>query len=474
MLKIDDVKEGDELGVFRANAECLGWRRADGDRKVVHPTPSVKRAEWRDGCLRVQCQDGEGEDTVFGLEGIPAARFDDLWRFFEKNCNVYIKKHKADTKISSEDFDAAMRSVSAAADKIDDAAVGSVSKRAGEADLMKRVEVLRDGLNLAVSGDKQALSDVFSENGCERIGRLRLVVDTVHLEVYQADHRWLHLRNLASTVESILKELGRFKVWRPLDDSGDDSMQRRQMVRELQQRSGYDGTEDEDEEELGAGAVSNPLSAAPNPLSGGPGKLKRDDLLMPVLAGLLPPSSSSARPPYRAPPVEETPAPVEEPEPLVEDKPSDGGPEEDWDVEVDNPNEVQAAAPDAKLRGGKVADGGKIRYIYPNSVLEGWVWKRSQYLKKWRRRWLVLQPDHLATYKQRSVGGQTERVEKGSVQTAQKADNEVMQTKAFCVTAAVKRTLGVRTSKLFMVCDTEKLRDTWVAAIQETLGNHRR
>lgn len=33
-----------------------------------------------------------------------------------------------------------------------------------------------------MSGDKQALSRVFADKGCERIGRLRLVVDTVQLE----------------------------------------------------------------------------------------------------------------------------------------------------------------------------------------------------------------------------------------------------------------------------------------------------
>lgn len=49
---------------------------------------------------------------------------------------------------------------------------------------------VRDGLDQAVSGDKTALSRVFASNGCERIGRLRLVVDTVQLEVYHMDPRW--------------------------------------------------------------------------------------------------------------------------------------------------------------------------------------------------------------------------------------------------------------------------------------------
>eukprot|EP00445_Apocalathium_hangoei_P026374 CAMPEP_0203927108 /NCGR_PEP_ID=MMETSP0359-20131031/66563_1 /ASSEMBLY_ACC=CAM_ASM_000338 /TAXON_ID=268821 /ORGANISM="Scrippsiella Hangoei, Strain SHTV-5" /LENGTH=467 /DNA_ID=CAMNT_0050855819 /DNA_START=117 /DNA_END=1520 /DNA_ORIENTATION=+ len=464
MIKIDSVSEGGELGSFRANAESLGWRRADGGRMVVHQTNSVKRAEWREGCLRILCQDEEGHEVMFGVDGIDTARFDDLWRFFEQTCGVYIKKHKLVAELSAQDFDGAMRGIEAAADKVDESAVGSVNKKAREADLMKRVEGVRDGMDQVVSGDKQALSRVFAENGCERIGRLRLVVDTVNLEVYQKDPRWVHLSNLAATVESVLRELGKFHVWKPPEDGGDSSMQRRQMVRELGQRTGSSVC---GEEEL-AGAPP-----APDPLSSSaPRKLKSEDFPTPPLGGLLSSSSSAAAAPAYTPPVvKEAPAPVPEPAAPAEEAatPSEAGPGEDWDVEVDNPNQTSAGAPDQKRSGAK-ADGSRIRYIYSNSVLEGWVWKRSQYLKKWRRRWLVLQPDYLATYKQRSNAGQTEKVEKGSVVQVYSADAEVCQTKAFCVTAAQKRTLGLRTTKLFMVCDTEQQRDEWMKKINDTLG----
>merc|ERR1719446_44387 len=106
-----------------------------------------------------------------------------------------------------------MRGMGDAADRVDEAPSGSVSKKAKEADLMKRVESVRDGLDQAVSGDKQALSRVFAANGCERIGRLRLVVDTVQLEVYHSDPRWQHLQGRAATVEGVLRELGTFRQW---------------------------------------------------------------------------------------------------------------------------------------------------------------------------------------------------------------------------------------------------------------------
>ena len=46
------------------------------------------------------------------------------------------------------------------------------------------------GCRHQVSGDKQALSRVFADKGCERIGRLRLVVDTVQLEAGRAGWIW--------------------------------------------------------------------------------------------------------------------------------------------------------------------------------------------------------------------------------------------------------------------------------------------
>ena len=76
------------------------------------------------------------------------------------------------------------------------------------------VQVVRDGLDKVVGGDKQALSAVFSVNGCEPIGRLRLVLRTVQVEFYKEDARFVHLKNLALTIESVLKELGAFRQWR--------------------------------------------------------------------------------------------------------------------------------------------------------------------------------------------------------------------------------------------------------------------
>lgn len=61
--------------------------------------------------------------------------------------------------------------------------------------------------------------------------------------------------------------------------------------------------------------------------------------------------------------------------------------------------------------------------------MEGWVWKRSRFWKRWRRRWLVLLPEELRSFRSRQAAqaatkagsaangasGATEVVLKGSV-----------------------------------------------------------
>ena len=55
-----------------------------------------------------------------------------------------------------------------------------------------------------------------------------------------------------------------------------------------------------------------------------------------------------------------------------------------------------------------------------SGLLEGWVWKRSRFWKRWRRRWLVLLPEELRSFRSRQAARQrgtqaTEVVMKGSV-----------------------------------------------------------
>ena len=68
--------------------------------------------------------------------------------------------------------------------------------------------------------------------------------------------------------------------------------------------------------------------------------------------------------------------------------------------------------------------GNKTITISSDGIIkEGFLFKQSRYLKKWRNRWVVLKPDYLYTFKQKGVySNPTEQIEKETI-TLIKADN---------------------------------------------------
>lgn len=454
------VHEGVE-GRLRANAEQIGWQSSDGERVRIVEAATVKRVEWLEGRVRILCQADGGASEVLALENFQPEDYDTLWRYFNQCCGVYMKKHTRVAALAEDDFDHAARCVEDAADRVDEAAVGSVNKKAKEADLMKKVESIRDGLDLAISGDKQALSRVFAENNCERIGRLRLVVDTVQLEVYHTDPRWKHLISRAATIEAVLKELGTFRQWKPRDD--DSSLARRQMVRELKRRHG--GADDTDGHEPGPDGQAEQAQHAREAA-----QAERIAAMGPL--GQLP--LGGFRPPPEPP---ERPPPAPEPDvagPLSAPAAPATSSTQAVDEEVSNPNAARADALDAlapsrgsmptrRLRASGLGDSDdrSARQSHPGSLLEGWVWKRSRFLKKWRRRWLVLMPNALFTFKMRGDREATEVIEKGTVLRAYSAENEISLSKCFCVATARRN--------FFMVCDEEEQKRAWVSKTTQAL-----
>jgi len=456
-LRVANVRHAGENGKFCANADSMGWMRDDGVRMVVHPAASVRRAEWFQGQLRILCETVEEPGSeVVALDGFPNEEFDSIWRYFEQSCGVHVKKHRQVASLDAEDWDRAMRGIEDAADRVDEAAQGSPQKKGRELDMLKKVENARDGLEEAVSGDKQALNRVFSANGCERIGRLRLVLDTVQLEVYSKDPRWLHLRNACSTIESVLKDLGTFRQWRPPEDQEHASMLRRMMVRELKRAQGQSGADEEedsarDKEVAGEEATAEAL---PRPL-----QADRLAAAFPVYGAAHPIyGAAPAEPPQ--PSVGQAPAGADAAAAgagegrLAEDEDAGSGGEDLEDEEVTDPNSFRASAPDDR-HGGQEDFG--LRRTRPDSVLEGWVWKRSRFLRRWRRRWLVLMPRSLMSFKARGSRDPTETVSSGTVMRVYSADTEVMQSRSFGVA------LSRRTH--YMVCDDESQKEAWIKAI---------
>ena len=243
---------------------------------------------------------------------------------------------------------------------------------------MQKVEVVRDGLDQAVSGDKQALSRVFAANGCERIGRLRLVVDTVQLEVYHTDPRWKHLLSKCSTIEAVLKELGTFRLWKPKEGHS-SSLLKRAIVQELRHRQGEDDFSPLSEEKVPAEMPQVPVPQAPQSAPAAPAQ------------------------------------PHPEPEPVAyETVKQVDAPKADLPQEVKTVNEVKqvkevsqvtkvSSQTPSESADERAERARRMYYTYPNSIMEGWVWKRSRFLKMWRRRWMVLLPGQLFTVKTRGL-----------------------------------------------------------------------
>jgi len=94
MLRIKGIECDGELGQFRANVNMMGWKGDETGDAQIHETQTVKRAEYLEGKLRVACQeDGDEEETVLGLKGFNNSDFDSLAQYFQDYCGVTVKRH---------------------------------------------------------------------------------------------------------------------------------------------------------------------------------------------------------------------------------------------------------------------------------------------------------------------------------------------------------------------------------------------
>merc|ERR1712151_1099428 len=107
-----------------------------------------------------------------------------------------------------------------------------------------------------------------------------------------------------------------------------------------------------------------------------------------------------------------------------------------------------------------------VRYTHPGSILEGWVWKRSRYLMRWRRRWIVLLPDQFMSFRKRGNPKPTELISAGVTLNCYSADTEVMQRHCFCL----QTTKGARRKRrYYLVCDDEQQKENWIKAVTGAL-----
>eukprot|EP00929_Paragymnodinium_shiwhaense_P118612 TRINITY_DN90525_c0_g1_i1.p1 TRINITY_DN90525_c0_g1~~TRINITY_DN90525_c0_g1_i1.p1 ORF type:complete len:445 (+),score=96.98 TRINITY_DN90525_c0_g1_i1:121-1455(+) len=439
MLNFSDILYGGEVGRLRGDSEQFGWKPAAGGDPVLWQMSSVKQAEWFEGQVKILMEHEDGQSEVIGLGGFKPTDYDKLWKHFNA-IGVYIKKRERAAQTSKIEFDGVLSLIETAADEVDEAPPSSVIKKAKEADLMKHVEAVRDGLDKVIGGDKQALSNVFAANGCERIGRLRLVISTVQVEMFKADPRWRHLRNQTRSIEGVLKSLGTFRAWKP-EEGVSESLSKRQVVRELRRKQGL--AEDSEEDNMPAprpvaagGAVADLTNklAATNLIGGGYGN--------PLAGG--PPAAKPAEPVQSA-----------EPEPMAE-------PETQPPVPAPQPVQEPERSPPPRER--KPADtlGDTPAPRNQENIIEGWVYKRSRHLKQWRRRWLVLTPRYLATFENDSIEGKpTEMLEMGTVTSVRDGDSEAGQSGAIAITSAGRT--------YCMIPDLKTEKAEWMRKMQSTL-----
>eukprot|EP00448_Togula_jolla_P021396 CAMPEP_0170581704 /NCGR_PEP_ID=MMETSP0224-20130122/7185_1 /TAXON_ID=285029 /ORGANISM="Togula jolla, Strain CCCM 725" /LENGTH=389 /DNA_ID=CAMNT_0010904865 /DNA_START=78 /DNA_END=1244 /DNA_ORIENTATION=+ len=345
------------------------------------------------------------------FEGNHASRFDTAW-LYERD--------------DGGDFDVAMLSLEDCADRVDEVGQGSVQKKAREADLLVCVEAMRDGLEKAVKGDKLALSHVFSANSCERIGRLRLIIATTQLEVYNNDPRWEDLLVRVQTIEGMLRELGTYRPWRP--SAQHTGLMRRHNALELNELQRCDSARRLCVDPGAPAGLPSPLAKAPVEEAVGPGQPQEEE--------------DSAK----AGPGASEDLAIADPSMHGANYCADG---HDLSIPLDA---LQVRTASSRCR-------------RPVRLLEGWVWKRSRYLQCWRRRYLILSPGKLESFKPgRSGSGPdddcraTETWETGILEQVYSASPKLQIARAFALTVH-KRVCGNRT--FYIVCDTEAEKTEW-------------
>jgi len=316
----------------------IAWRCNGGTRCVVHPVGTLRAAEWIEGVLRLHCE----PDAEVSLGGFSVKDYDVLWQHFSRTCGVYIRKRRQ-SLVLSEDLEGKLMELEGAVEHINDAPPGTVQKQAKEADFMSKVEAMRDCLSELIAGDKRSLSRIFEANSSDRLQRLRCVLANAQLETYARDSRFVQLKALASSVESVLESLS----------CSSSPAARRRRSNRMNSQGFSDGEES---------------------------------------------------------------------------------------ASITTASEMEPGHPT----------------FYGDSILEGWLLKQSRYLKRWRRRYLVLTASSLASYRSPGNGRATEIVSITEFRGARNVDGSVKDN-AFCVESSQRCYL--------LVCDDGMERAKWLRAI---------
>lgn len=404
-LSIANIVHAGEKGQFECTTESIAWTRADRGRTVGHGTAAVLEASWFQGHLHIMFTPAKGTKVkpALKLEGFSRQDYDLLWRFFQSACRTYVTWHGClPASVSMEEpFDAALTAVEDAVESVKKALWGSLQRQGREADLMLLLERIHECMLPIFASDRQTISKVFAANGCERIGRMRALMNDTRLDVYANDTRWTKFGSQVMTIESMLTEIGTFCKWK---------------------RSA----------------------------SGTCAKLADADRLSPSATTATPSSSSwedaSTSPAASSCNASSLRSPFASDEATLHVCPEDDEVER---VGISDPS-ILPAAPQ-----GDRDDGVGASAKHDDDIIRtGWVWKRSRHLRRWRRRWVVLTPNAVFTYKGRRDPNPTDTIMVQDVVEVVDGNNDVRQ--PYCFLIKLKR------QSMYMVCDDAFQKVQWM------------
>jgi PH domain len=90
-------------------------------------------------------------------------------------------------------------------------------------------------------------------------------------------------------------------------------------------------------------------------------------------------------------------------------------------------------------------------------INQGWLYKRSRYLNKWRKRWTILTSAYLITYKSEAKKKKTEKIILQDCTTIKSVDEELKLANTF--------RLDSRDTRFYFRADDQATKDVWVGAI---------
>lgn len=354
MTKFNGISLSGETGEFSVDSEQIHFIDSAGT-PLTQQSSDVVAAEWFHGDLSILM----ASDDTLNFQGFDTVDFDRLQAHFSVHFHVNIHKSHQGLHIQAFHFDEVLGRIENNCAKMDEALQGSVQRKTQEVELAKSVEVMQDILENVLTGGC-ATFHMFNANSCERIRRLRSVIGTQQSKIH-TDQHWQTLQNHCASIETILQDPGSLHIMTCSHSS--------HSCDSKPSSADYNG--------------ESPLASPRESTQMHIPEFGSNDSLVEVIAS-------------------------EE----VKDEP-----EESMTCSLEEEFEIMKCISDIRTVNAMTSTTDLQQLQGKASILkEGWLWKRSRHLNMWRKRWFVLTPHYLASFKKKGKAQQpTECINAGSL-----------------------------------------------------------